>query len=143
MSSISCTSNKSQNDMNFTQPPLDTKGEVIGRLCYPSDYLPKMTVYLKEVNTKKTYTLTTKEDQEFFRFIDIPYGKYIAYAYSIENVVTDEYGLKVKSSAGFTKAVPCGLTVECVDHTLIIFNVDSRDTISICDSYGAIVPLED
>lgn len=119
--------------------------ELNGTLCYPSDYIPKMTVFLEEVATKKTYKIITKEDQRSFKFNDIPFGDYFAYAYTIEQILTDVDGNSSKASGGFTKAVHCGLTVECNDHTLIHIKVDTeitKDTISICDWYGAIFPGE-
>lgn len=124
---------------------IKTTKELNGTLCYPSDYVPKMTVFLQDVATKKIHKIITQEDQRSFKFMDVPYGDYYAYAYTIEQTLTDSEGNSSKASGGFTKAVPCGLTVECNDHTLIHIKIDNeitKDTISICDWYGAIVPGE-
>lgn len=143
----SCTSNKNNNvtDQNTNQNASDKASELNGVLCYPSDYIPKMKVYLMEINSDKVYKLTTTENQRLFKFTNIPFGDYCAYAYTIENTLTEPSGIKIKASGGYTKAVPCGLSVKCKDHTLINFKIDnsvSKDTIRICDFYGAIVPTE-
>lgn len=116
-----------------------------GSLCYPSEYIPAMTVYLKSTKSGKIYKLVTKEDQKFFKFSNIPYGEYCCYAYTLDKTVTDIDGNKNKASCGFTKAVVCGLSVDCNDHTLINFIIDKniyKDTLSVCDFYGAILPPE-
>jgi hypothetical protein len=92
--------------------------EMNGSLCYPSEYIPAMTVYLKSTKSGKIYKLVTKEDQKFFKFSNIPYGEYCCYAYTLDKTVTDIDGNKNKASCGFTKAVVCGLSVDCNDHTL-------------------------
>lgn len=123
----------------------NSRGELNGVLSYPSSYIPKMTVYLKDTATAKIYKLTTVENQRDFRFTNIPFGDYVAYAYTIDKTLSDMSGIKRKASAGYTMAVPCGLRVDCKDHTLITIKVNSKnndDTIRIFDWYGAEVPLE-
>lgn len=118
---------------------------VNGTLCYPSEYVPKMTVYLKESKSKKVYKVITQEAQQSFKFKGIPFGDYFAYAYTLEKVMMDSDGKGSKASGGFTQAVPCGLTVNCNDHSLIPVKLRSRvhkDAIKICDWYGAKVPPE-
>ncbi len=103
--------------------------ELNGKLCYPSDYIPSMVVYLKEINTNQTYTLATKQNQKQFSFANIPLGNYFAYAYTVD-----------KAHGGYTNAVPCGLSYECQDHSLINIELKGQpfhDTISICDWYGS------
>ena len=121
------------------------KGEINGTLCFPSEYIPKMTVYLQETNLDTTFKLTTIENQRLFKFTNIPYGKYYAFAYTIDKVYIDTNDFKFKANGGYTQVVPCGLTVNCKDHSLIIIklnNKEFKDTISICDWYGAKVPPE-
>jgi hypothetical protein len=140
----SCTSSNSNQDKN--QDSSNNTSELNGVLCYPSDYyIPEMTVYLRQTNSDKVYKLTTKENQSLFKFKDIPFGEYCCYAYTLDSTIEDTNGIKTKAIGGYTKAVPCGLTIDCNDHTLINFKIDSissKDTISICDFYGAIVPNE-
>lgn len=118
---------------------------VNGTLCYPSEYLPKMNVYLKEAKSNKVYKVITQENQQAFKFKSIPFGDYYAYAYTIEDLTIDSNGKKAKASGGFTQAVPCGLNVNCTDHSLIPIKLRSKtnkEVIKICDWYGAKVPSE-
>lgn len=122
-----------------------TTGIVKGTLCYPSDYIPAMNVYLKNKETNKTYSLLIKENQQTFKFKKIIEGNYIAYAYTIEETITDFNNKTSKASGGYTQAVLCGLTVNCNDHSFVNFNVKKGKTtkaIHICDWYGAMVPKE-
>ena len=120
-----------------------TMGTVKGTVCYPSEYIPAMNVYLKNKETGKIYDLDIKENQKSFKFKKIPEGNYIAFAYTIQEDLTDLKSAVV--SGGYTHAVPCGLTVECKDHSLLIFKVKNGNTtknIQICDWLGAIMKDE-
>ena len=66
-----------------------TTGTVKGTVCYPSDYIPAMKVYLKNKETGKIFTLDIKENQKPFKFRKIPEGNYIAFAYTIQKVSLD------------------------------------------------------
>ena len=122
-----------------------TTGVVQGKLCYPSEYVPAMNVYLKAAGSNTIYKLVSKENEQTFTFKKIPEGNYVAFAYTTEPTMFDLNNKKSKASGGFTRFVPCGLSVDCKDHTLISFKVNkgkTTDAISICDWYGAIVPAE-
>ncbi|MBK5208836.1 MAG: hypothetical protein JJE44_04935 [Flavobacteriaceae bacterium] len=122
-----------------------TTGTVKGTVCYPSEYIPAMDVYLKNKETGKIYSLDIKENQKPFKFIKIPEGNYIAFAYTVQEDSTDSNNKSSVVSGGYTKAVPCGLTVECKDHSLLIFKVKNGNTtknIQICDWLGAMMKDE-
>src|SRR6478609_4481896 len=122
-----------------------TTGVVQGKLCFPSEYIPAMNVYLKASNSNAIYKLVSKENEQAFTFKKIPEGSYVAYAYTVEATMLDLNNKKYKGSGGFTKFVPCGLSVNCKDHSLISFKVTKGKTtnaIDICDWYGANVPKE-
>ena len=122
-----------------------TTGVVQGKLCFPSEYIPVMNVYLKASNSNTIYKLVSKENEQTFTFKKIPEGSYVAFAYTTEATLLDLNNKKSKGSGGYTRFVPCGLSVDCKDHTLINFKVQKGKTtnaISICDWYGAIVPAE-
>ena len=124
---------------------VSTTGIVQGKLCFPSEYIPAMTVYLKAVNAKTVYQLESKENQQVFTFKKIPAGDYVAFAYTREATSLDLNNKKSKASGGYTRFVPCGLSINCKDHTLINFKVvkgKTTNAISVCDWYGAIVPAE-
>ena len=119
--------------------------ELNGVLCYPSEYIPQMTIYLKDINSDEIHKLKTEENQRQFKFTASPQGEYYLYAYTIEKTSVDSKGSVSRAKGGYTKAVPCGLNVKCNDHTLLLIKLKDKvfkDTISLCDWYGAIVPEE-
>ena len=119
-----------------------TSGTVRGTVCYPSEYIPAMNVYLKNKETGKIYSLDIKENQKPFKFKKIPKGNYIAFAYTVQEISTDLNNKTSIANGGYTHAVPCGLTVECKDHSLLVFKVENGKTtknIQICDWFGAIM----
>lgn len=108
---------------------------VKGKLSYPSEYVPSLIVYLKNTATGELFKYVSKEGEMKYEFKNIPAGKYVAYCYL--NDSDSDFG------AGYTKAVPCGLSVECNDHSLIQFEVKEKgitDKINIGDWYGAEIP---
>ena len=122
----------------MTNCNISVAGNVKVKLTYPSDAgMPSLNVYLKNTLTNKIYSYTTKGDEYNYEFKNIPAGKYIAYCYLNEPNAT--------LSAGYTKFVPCGLSVNCKDHSFIEFDVTEKgtmDNIDIGDWYGAEVPAQ-
>lgn len=110
-------------------------GTISGELCYPSQSIPPLVLYFEDAETGNILTLDTELNQDTFEF-EIAPGSYTAFAY-VKGI--DE------SPGGYTEYVPCGLTDECLDHTLIEFKVVDdglTSDIDICDWYGAEVPDE-
>jgi hypothetical protein len=107
---------------------LGQNGLATGNICYPSQYIPAMTAYFKEVNTGAVTSLPIAENQLTYQ-IDLPQGTYHAYAW-----------LPDKSLGGhYSYAVPCGLDVSCTDHNPLPFYVYAGLTttgIDICDWYS-------
>ena len=119
-----------------------TSGTVKGTVCYPAEYIPAMIVYLKNKETGKIYSLDIEENQKPFKFKKIPEGNYIAFAYTVQEVLTGAKDKSIITNGGYTHAVPCGLTVDCIDHSLLVFKVKNGKTtkkIQICDWFGAIM----
>ena len=122
-------------------PEIAVGSKASGKICYPSQKIPAMTAYFQNTKTKKVTTLPIKADQLTYSVNLLP-GTYTAYAW-----------LPDKSLSGsYSKAVPCGLSVSCTDHTLLPFTVQTGSTtsgIDICDWYSIPVlqlhprPLED
>jgi len=110
-------------------PPdlLVQNGYVSGKICYPSQYIPEMTAYFENISTGQYLSLPIALNQNTYG-IFLPPGKYKAYAW------LPDFSL----GGSYSKAVPCGLTTNCTDHTLIEFQVNSGTNINgvdICDWY--------
>jgi len=110
-------------------------GTISGEICYPSQSIPPLVLYFEDIATGDVLTLETELNQDTFEF-EVKPGSYKAFAY-IKGL--DE------SPGGYTEYVPCGLSDDCLDHTLIEFKVVDdglTSDIDVCDWYGADVPDE-
>ncbi len=102
-------------------------GTVTGQVCYPSEMIPAMHAYFRNANTGELTELAIAENQSEYN-LDLPSGTYEAFAYLQDGELGGSY----------SQAVPCGLGVECVDHNLITFEVQTGQTtanIDLCDWY--------
>jgi len=111
----------------------DPMGTISGEVCYASESIPPLSLYFENIETGEVVTLDTELNQSNYEIELIP-GKYTAYAYV--QGIDDNPG-------GYTEAVTCGLSDECIDHTLIEIEVADKglaSDIDICDWYGAEVP---
>lgn len=116
-------------------PPISKEvGNIEGKLCYPSEYIPAMDIYIQNVNLKSYDHVQTAENQGTYKMEGLQAGTYVAYAYPVNG---EDYG------GGYTNAVPCGLLASCTDHKLIEVEVkvnQTTDGVDICDWYGAEIP---
>jgi|GEM_PF-2013845 len=110
----------------FTQ-----KGSVSGRLGYPGENIPQLEVYFINQDSKnKNVTIITSYNQSEYFLQGLADGKYIAVAY-----VKDQ----PETSGAYTEAVLCGLTIECTDHSPVVFEIkdgNAAKNIYITDWYA-------
>jgi hypothetical protein len=114
-----------------TEAPLDlvaNLGTVQGTICYPSEGHPALNLYLQNNQSAEPALIAIAENQGSFSAEMAP-GTYTAYAWTLDHTFGGSY----------SQAVPCGLSVECTDHSLISFEVTAGGTtsgIDVCDWYG-------
>lgn len=104
------------------------RGMVSGAICFPSEFIPEMSVYFQNVDTGEFRELAIAQNQSTF-LTELPPGTYIAFAYPD--------GLPI--GGAYTEAVLCGLRADCADHRLREFPVrvgDETSGINICDWYA-------
>jgi len=92
---------------------------VSGKICYPSERIPPMTLYLQNMDNNKLSEVLISEDQETYTLPLSP-GTYLACAWT---------NLDISLGGGYTD----------VDHNLKPFQIKSGKTttgIDICDWYG-------
>lgn len=113
-------------------PALETAalelGYVEGSVCYPSSFIPEMTVYLQRQGASDPVTVPIALNQMAFS-AELEAGTYTAYAWLPD----------FSFGGSYSQAVACGLSVECTDHSLVSFNVTPGELtggISVCDWYG-------
>jgi len=90
-------------------PEVNGTGQIEGTLGYPSSGIPPLEVYAINTQKDEVFIIETKQNQTEFIFPGLPVGIYHIVAYTLDG------GL----SGGYSKAVECGLTVECTDHSLV------------------------
>jgi hypothetical protein len=95
-----------------TEKPEVVTGSISGTLGYPSEGIPPLEIYaIQSGGGLKFFKVKTKTNQGAFTIDEIDPGTYVVVAYPV--------GASPGLSGGYTKAVACGLSVECTDHSLI------------------------
>ena len=91
-----------------TQTPT---GKLSGALNYPSSFIPAQRVIAFNQKTGFYYWQNTADGTASYVFDKLPAGTYHVLSYLISDPKT--------LVAGYSQAVPCGLSVTCTDHSLI------------------------
>ena len=87
-------------------------GELRGEARYPTCMPPRIIVCAEPVSGDQL--MCTATDAQGRYRLTVPHGTYYVFAKA------DEF---LRERAYFTRAVPCGLAVECTDHTKIPVHV--------------------
>lgn len=90
-------------------------GSITGRLSYPSEGLPPLRIVAFHLDTSEYHSVEVY-NQINYRMDQIPTGRYVLVAYPIDSGPNE-------LSGGYSQAVLCGLTAQCTDHGLIVFEV--------------------
>jgi len=90
-------------------PTVESPGSISGHLSYPSEFIPPLRVVAFNIFDNTFQWVDTAQNQGAYQIVGLKPGKYHVVAY------VKDGGL----SGGFTQMVPCGLSVNCTDHTLI------------------------
>lgn len=91
-------------------------GSIRGNLSYPSEVIPPLKVAAINLSTQAAYFVDTEENQTSYQIDDLVPGEYYVIAYTKDGLL----------AGGYTQMVPCGLSVECTDHSLIPVLVQAR-----------------
>lgn len=94
-------------------PSSPSLGSISGTLSYPADSLPAMRVAAFETTTNQSFYVDTVLNQSTYQIGGLPAGSYYVVAYSLGGG-----SFPAGYAAGYTAAVPCGLTDACMDHSL-------------------------
>jgi hypothetical protein len=100
-------------------PPL---GKISGHLSYPASAIPALRLVAFDVQTGQASYTDLPAGQSAYAF-ELPAGTYHVIAYALPGD-----GFPGGLAGGYTRAVPCGLAVECADHTLINVTVKATET---------------
>jgi hypothetical protein len=87
-------------------------GTVVGRMYFPSQYIPAMNLFYQRIGTQEVVTVPIAAGQQFYT-VTLPEGQYHAYAWLLD--------------FGFSGAhTACTATNACDDHTLRTVVVSAR-----------------
>jgi hypothetical protein len=90
-------------------PILDLGSAITGHLSYPSEGIPPLKVVAFDVITQAPAASVETEAGQSTYSLSVPGGIYYIVAYTLDGQL----------AGGYTIAVPCGLSVDCSDHTLL------------------------
>jgi hypothetical protein len=89
---------------------------ISGKLSYPGETIPPMRFVAFDLKTGAHFTATV-HTSGLYQIVHLPAGDYQVVAYPITKTGTSAL------SGGYSQAVPCGLSVNCTDHSLIAIKV--------------------
>jgi hypothetical protein len=95
-----------------TTEPAST-GSLSGQLGYPSEAIPPLRVVAIDTNSDSFYYVETSYNQMTYQISGLPAGTYYVVAYTLGGG-----SFPTGLAGGFTQATLCGLTVNCLDHSL-------------------------
>lgn len=97
-------------------------GSISGALSYPSEFIPPLRVAAFRVDGQYYRYVDTMQNQSAYQITGLVPGLYHVVAYTMDGLL----------AGGYTRAVPCGLSVDCTDHSLIDVEVKpGQDTPNI------------
>ncbi len=107
----------------ITVTPTPVPGSVSGALSYPSEFIPPLRVVVFNVNGLNYRYVDTMQDQGNYQITGLAPGVYHVVVYIMDG----------SYAGGYTYAVPCGLSFECADHSLIDVTVTAGEDTSGID----------
>ncbi|SRR6266508_1091011 len=102
--------------------PAEQAGAISGQLGYPSEFLPGQAVYALSVDGRTYYKVESVSFQGRYTMQGVPTGDYFVYAVARWGNSQQRFG------AGYTKAIACGLSVDCTDHSPVTVHVKAGQT---------------
>jgi hypothetical protein len=107
-----------------------TAGTISGRLGYPSEFLPPLAIYAISTDGRHFYRVQSVTWQQHYTLLGVAPGDYFVLTTTGflpgQSAASDARTEPVRRfGAAYTKAVPCGLSFECADHSLLPVHVSS------------------
>lgn len=106
-----------------------TAGSISGRVGYPSEFLPAMATYAISTDGDRFYRVESVAYQQHYTMLGVAPGDYFVLTTPDMPGAIVASGTRTQSTgrfmAAYTKAVLCGLSVECGDHSLVPVHVSS------------------
>jgi hypothetical protein len=120
--------------------PSEIPGSIAGKLSYPADSLPPLRIVAFRVEKgakTKSYMYVEVFNQDTYLINNLKPGTYWVVAFPITQAKQISPGLE----GGYTKAVACGLSVNCTDHSLVEVQVKPGEVTNNIDPGDWYAPL--
>lgn len=114
-------------------------GAIAGRLGFPSSGIPATLVYAISTDGSDAYSVETVGSQRTYTLVGLKPGTYFVYVTLRPVPLSPD--CKSVFGAGYTKAVPCGLSVACNDHGPIPVTVHAGATTAGIDLFDWYAPV--
>jgi uncharacterized protein YecT (DUF1311 family) len=111
----------------------DPHGSIAGTVGFPGEEVPALRIYAIAVEGGAHYSVTSARKQTRFVLKSVPAGRYFVVAYPVAR------GESPAGAGGWTRFVPCGMSVQCKDHSLIPVIVTAGKTttgVEVSDWYA-------
>jgi hypothetical protein len=112
-------------------------GSIRGHIGYPCECLPSMAIYAISTDGVRYYRVETVAWQQSYTMLGVAPGDYwvLTTARGISAPTASEARTitAIRFGAGYTKAVLCGLSVDCTDHSLLAVHVAASASASNID----------
>ncbi len=109
--------------------PQGSSGLVSGKICFPSDEIPPLTLYFQSTDSGRMISYQAHEGQSSYS-LELEPGTYHAYSWLPTGMLI---------GGMYSAAVPCGLEASCTDHSPLPVEVQAgQETrgVDICDWYA-------
>lgn len=119
-----------------TSEPQPVTGSIRGKLGYPSEVIPELTIIAFLFGSDTYYSIDTEFNQTEYQLDNLAEGNYHVVAYTRGS---DSFPAGLSGS--FTQAVQCGMQESCTDHQLVDVVVRHAQTATNVDLVDWLVPL--
>jgi hypothetical protein len=123
-------------DLSASPSPQPRTSSVQGRLGYPSEFVPELSVIAYLFGTDTFFSIETELNQTTYQFNGLPPGNYHFVAYTRGGDAFPK-GL----SGGYTQSVLCGMQEGCTDHSLVDVRVVEGEMVENADILDWLIPL--
>jgi hypothetical protein len=116
--------------------PEPQTGSIQGRLGYPSEVVPELSIVAFLFGTDTFFSIDTEFNQTMYQFNGLPTGSYHLVAYT-----RGGEAFPAGLAGGYTQSVLCGMQEGCTDHSLVDVRVVEGQMVENADILDWLIPL--
>jgi hypothetical protein len=108
-------------------------GQVSGQLCYPSEFIPPMTLYFLEIGSDELTSVDHASGEQSYS-LELPAGTYYAFAFRSD--------VEMNGGGGYTDYIACGAADDCGGQDLHAFDVPAGGEVTGIDICDWVIPVD-